>query len=86
MSKQNFEPTYLCKCNNCGTVMLDNNPQVGSPLFIAKVWYIADMEYIKPKEDEEGFCGCGKCQTDGYLTDDISKEDEDKLRSFGYIQ
>lgn len=84
--KNRFEPAPLCKCNNCGTVMLDNNPQVGAPLFEVKIWSIHSMEYVKPNKDEEGFWACPKCQTDDYLTDEINEEDKEKLRKFWYLK
>ncbi len=73
------ELVNLCKCNNCGTIMIDQNPQIGAPAFVGDVTKIADMQYIDNKE-EGGFWACGICETDGYLTDDISKKDESDLR------
>lgn len=70
---------YICKCNNCGSFMYDENPQTDTPkIDISKV----DVE-IHPMEllncnDEDGkifrlgytsFWGCGNCQTDDYLID-----------------
>lgn len=86
MSKQNFEPVYLCKCNNCGTVMLDQNAQVGAPIFMADVKHIADMQYMKEDGTEEYFWGCGICDTDSFLTDEIGKDTERVLRHDGVIQ
>lgn len=57
---------YLCKCNNCETVLIDTNPQTGA------IKYPADLdtpELILIK-DEDGFLkGCPNCKTDECLKD-----------------
>lgn len=59
---------YLCKCNNCDSVMYDENP---CPTNQSKV-DVSNFEIILPMElindDGDSFWGCGNCQTDAYLT------------------
>jgi len=61
-----METDYLCKCNNCETVMIDENPQTNAekhPLTGKEV----EMEYFYEKGDR---CwGCPVCKTDAYLKD-----------------
>lgn len=58
---------YICKCNNCGNILYDENPQIG-----AEEKEIVDM-VIYPMEllNNNGYryWGCGECKTDEYLTD-----------------
>lgn len=65
----------LCKCNNCETVMFDENPtKSGFDFNEADIaTYQPDsMVYLK---DETGyFWGCPKCKTDDYLADLVSRE------------
>ena len=60
------ETDFLCKCNNCGTVMIDENPQINAKKkkVTGKVVF---MEYFK--EDDMYYLGCPKCKTDEFLTD-----------------
>ena len=61
-----YERDYLCKCNNCDTIMRDENPQNG-----AKKHLLSGIEEsMEQLEDEDGvFWGCPKCLTDDYLKD-----------------
>ena len=65
-----MEGEYLCKCNNCGSVMYDENP---CPTRQSKVDLGSIKQEVLPmellNEDGESFYGCGTCQTDNYLTD-----------------
>lgn len=68
--------TKLCICNNCLSVMVDENPSDRAE-FETKNLELVDMEFLtedslEPGEDEDqgaGFWGCPKCLTDGYLMD-----------------
>lgn len=82
MSKENAN---LCKCNNCGTVMIDQNPQTGAPIFKADTMKIADMQYMLDDDTKDGFWGCGICETDSYLTDEISEDDKKSLKEKNLI-
>lgn len=59
----------LCKCNNCGKIMYDENPQTNSTKIDIKL--ISVIVYPMEMLNEEGdtFWGCGDCQTDSFLTD-----------------
>jgi hypothetical protein len=61
---------YLCKCLNCETILYDENPQVDAqkkdPTQFDEV---LPMEMIN--DDGETFWGCGNCQTDSYLSDEL---------------
>lgn len=60
--------TELCKCNNCGNILYDENPQIGAKKRETESFgIILPMELLN--EDGESFWGCGDCQTDKYLTD-----------------
>ena len=64
--------TPLCKCNNCGNIWLDKNPQVNQ-----KVFEVEDgcpslaliTESLDDNEDAEMYWGCPECRTDGHLSD-----------------
>jgi hypothetical protein len=60
------ERDYLCKCNNCDTIMRDENPQVG-----AKKYLLSGNEALMGRLDDGDvvFWGCPKCLTDDYLKD-----------------
>jgi hypothetical protein len=56
---------YICKCNNCGSFLLDENPQVHAPQF-----HISPSFAVQPMEkDDEGNWVCPICMTDSYLSD-----------------
>lgn len=60
---------YLCKCNNCDSIMFDENPQVNAKK--RKVTGVEiGMEYLFD-EGGERYWGCPICETDDYLTDDF---------------
>lgn len=74
----NTTKVNLCKCNNCNTILVDENPRTDAKLYLLQqgkdgIWRthlnepVLDGEMIE--EDGERFFGCGECQTDGYLTD-----------------
>jgi hypothetical protein len=68
----------LCKCNNCDSILIDQNPQVNAKEFYLKGTEL-EMQYnpglIMEDEDDERFWVCPICMTDGYLNDDITGED-----------
>lgn len=55
---------HLCKCNNCDSILLDQNPQIG-----AEEKETADYSTIKNMMWKENHWTCCVCQTDDYLTD-----------------
>lgn len=57
---------YLCKCNNCDTILVDRNPQENA----FKLPLQGNEEEMECIKDEDGvFWGCPHCKTDGYLMD-----------------
>jgi len=66
---------YLCRCNNCYTVMYDENPdsKVSRPFSNEDLegLHIKEMDYFT--EDGIEFLGCCICGTDDYLADITSK-------------
>jgi len=60
------ETATLCKCNNCGKILIDENPQTGAPKF-ELTGDEETMEYFE--EADEFFYGCPKCKTDAFLMD-----------------
>ena len=61
---------YLCKCNNCGSIMFDENPQVDAVKQEVTGVEIG-MEYLHG-DDGERYWGCPICETDDYLSDDLN--------------
>ena len=56
----------LCVCNNCNSILIDNNPQIGAS-FYEKVDGAKDMKEL---EDENGFFWvCPVCLVDDFLID-----------------
>jgi hypothetical protein len=56
----------LCKCNNCDSILLDQNPQIGAKEYELKGTEIA-MQY--ETDENGGFWTCPICETDAYLND-----------------
>ena len=55
----------LCRCNNCMSILVDTNPQVG-----AKKYKDKGYRSLVLLEDNEGYLhGCPDCKTDAYLVD-----------------
>lgn len=56
----------LCRCNNCGLILIDENPQVDAPKYYLK----GTEERMKQVEDENGiYYVCPHCGTDECLVD-----------------
>lgn len=55
---------HLCKCNNCDSILLDQNPQVW-----AKEQETKDYPTIKNMMWKEDQWVCFICETDAYLKD-----------------
>jgi rubredoxin len=56
---------YLCKCNNCENVFIDENPQVGVPLHKVEIGQFGSLLF----DGMELAWVCPVCKTDGYLAD-----------------
>ena len=67
--------TELCKCNNCNSIMYDENPQVGATKIDVTTIDIEILPMELLNEGGDSFWGCGNCQTDAYLTDINQVED-----------
>lgn len=69
---------YLCKCNNCGTILIDENPQVNAPKF-ELTGNEESMEQVT--EADEVFMACPKCKTDAFLIDlqDVTEKVQPEL-------
>lgn len=66
------QKSHLCKCNNCETVMIDENAQVGAVLHELNGTEVKMKQITEPTTKADGqtyFCGCPICLTDDYLTD-----------------
>lgn len=56
----------ICRCNNCGAILHDENPQIGAKFFPLD----ENFQFMKQfQEDGEIFWGCPNCETDNYLID-----------------
>lgn len=64
----------LCRCNNCGSILVDHNPQVNTRkydpvLADGELKLFTDLSGNEIWHDVEYFWGCPNCRTDSYLTD-----------------
>ena len=59
---------HLCKCNNCDSILIDQNSQVGAKE-LELTGNELEMQYTKDKETGDYFWACPLCETDGYLID-----------------
>jgi len=55
--------TPLCRCNNCMSLMIDNNPKDNAHKFDVP------KELLQLEKNSNGFWQCPKCETDQYLSD-----------------
>lgn len=60
-----MEKEQLCKCNNCDTVMYDENPSEQPELKVPE----GTRSMEKFDDEGESVWGCPECKTDEYLTD-----------------
>ena len=63
---------YLCKCNNCDSILIDRNPQVNATKFEVPDNAL-EMAMISStlEIDANLFWACPICLTDEYLNDNI---------------
>ena len=76
--------TYICRCNNCSSILIDKNPQIdaikydiyidANKEFVLEdgITNVLEMEYLKDPNsttEDEHFWACPKCKTDDYLFD-----------------
>jgi hypothetical protein len=59
----------ICKCCNCGTILVDKNPQADS-IKVTPSGREEQMVRLKDKHGESRWC-CPNCETDAYLSDDL---------------
>ena len=66
-----MKTAHICRCNNCDAILYDENPQVDAVEVNIETLncIVYPMELLN--DGSESFWGCGECQTDEYLTDDI---------------
>jgi hypothetical protein len=67
---------YLCKCNNCGNLYVDLNPQTDAikrdiTFGFPELVYMVDAKEGGPEE----YPMCPVCKTDEYLTDEYTDEE-----------
>lgn len=65
-----METANLCKCNNCDSILIDQNPQTGAKEHILAGNEL-EMQFMQGlvENEEDLFWACPICLTDGYLTD-----------------
>lgn len=62
----NINGKHLCRCNYCGAVLLDENPDCNSPKYVLK----HTEERMEQRKDENGiYYVCPHCGTDECLVD-----------------
>ena len=59
----------ICKCNNCGSFLYDENPQTDTLKIDVSNLNVPILPMEQINQDGDTFWGCGNCQTDGYLMD-----------------
>lgn len=63
----------FCECNNCQTVMYDQNPKTdANELDVTKYPDATEMQFMQgliENDDNDLFWACPVCLTDEYLTD-----------------
>lgn len=62
----------LCKCLNCGSILIDQNPQINAPEFELN-GAEKEMQWI---DKEGGFWACPVCDDDGFLVDFMPDSNE----------
>ena len=64
--------TEICICNNCRSILFDENPQVGAKKYAVNN-LVHHMKQIK--KEGEVYWVCPVCETDEYLQDDIPESE-----------
>lgn len=61
----------FCVCNNCGSVLLDKNPQINALELDINEYLEMVLLEDEPQQSGESlmFWACPKCLTDSYLSD-----------------
>lgn len=71
-----MKDTYLCTCTHCENILIDENPQIGAPLYDLKD-YPKALEMVKVFEElgdpETQYWACPICLTDGFLADEVAR-------------
>ena len=57
------ELDYVCRCNNCGNLLIDTNPQINAQKFDVSKLHLKELISI------EDMRACPNCKTDEYLID-----------------
>lgn len=65
----------LCTCNNCEGIFIDQNPQIGAPVYRVNVNKTSDLQF----NSNESCWVCPVCDVDDYLTDDVNEKKAKKL-------
>lgn len=74
-----MEKSYLCRCNNCGAIMIDENPSRKSVLLPVLPEIVCEMSTFMDKLDSSLYFGCHKCKKDDYLIDVTYISDDPKI-------
>jgi len=64
-----MEKFYLCKCNNCGSVLIDHNPQVNAQMVEADPSKHDELIMDNNIKGMDGDWICPNCKTDSFLAD-----------------
>ena len=67
---------YLCTCNKCGQILIDENHCKGSILYEGSEESFNNIHSLEQIQDEEEgwFWGCLECSSDSDLMDNISDQ------------
>ena len=69
MAEKKFD--YLCKCNNCGEVLIDKNPMADAIKYELEPGMKSLKMIFEAKDPENFYWGCPNCFTDAYLDDNF---------------
>lgn len=64
-----MEKVNLCICNNCGSMLIDHNPQVNAQMSEVDTSKYDELIIDNNIKGMEGAWICPNCKTDSYLAD-----------------
>ena len=60
---------FICRCNNCMNILIDENPKEDAVMQELTGTELAMEQFKGERNSFEFFWGCPKCETDEYLID-----------------
>ena len=74
MLKEDINGAEMCRCNNCGSILIDENPRSGAKKYDVScadgsLKQFVDLSDNGLSHDIGYYWGCPECGTDEYLID-----------------